>query len=120
MSPTPRDIDQLNSERRELKKEILKVKQAIVEQEEAYNQDVERFEEQQKVHKERRAKLQEEEKVLSDAKSKAQIQRNKHQQAVKHIEERRGEIQYQINLAKGFKNQRENALRRRDYELYPI
>ena len=118
MSPTLRDIDELNSERRELKKEILKVKQAIVEQEEAYNQDVERFEEQQKVHKERKAKLQEEEKVLSDAKSKALIQRNKHQQAVQKIEERRGEIQYQINLAKGFKNQRENALRRRDYEFY--
>lgn len=112
ISELDRAIEELQTERRNLKNEIVKTKREIVSQQETYNQDVERFQEQQRINKEKMVELQEQQKILEGIKKEKHEKKGKAYNAkIQHSVDRTN-LAMKIKQAQGFKRAREDALRR--------
>ena len=117
ISELDRAIEELQTERRNLKNEIVKTKREIVSQQETYNQDVERFQEQQRINKEKMVELQEQQKILEGIKKEKHEKKGKAYNAkIQHSVDRTN-LAMKIKQAQGFKRAREDALRRLGYDI---
>lgn len=112
ISELDRAIEELQTERRNLKNDIVKTKREIVSQQETYNQDVERFQEQQRINKEKMVELQEQQSILEDIRKEKQEKKGKAQNAKVQNSVNRTNLAMKIKEAQGFKRAREHALRR--------
>ena len=112
ISELDRAIEELQTERRNLKNEIVKTKREIVSQQETYNQDVERFKEQQRINKEKMVELQEQQKILEGIKNEKYEKKGKAHNAKIQNSVNRTNLVMKMKEAQGFKRRREDALRR--------